>query len=65
MRTLNTNRDLMTSNVKIFSGRYTDELAHKIAESFGLSLGKIVFNRFSDGEFQPSFEESVRGQKFF
>ena len=65
MRTLNTNRGLMTSNVKIFSGRYTDELAHKIAESFGLSLGKIVFNRFSDGEFQPSFEESVRGQKVF
>ena len=28
-------------------------------------MGSIVFNNFSDGEFQPSFEETVRGQKVF
>ena len=55
----------MESNVKIFSGRHSISLAKKIAESFGIDLGSIVFNSFSDGEFQPSFEETVRGQKVF
>ena len=55
----------MKSNVKIFSGRHSISLAKKIAESFGVELGSIVFNNFSDGEFQPSFEETVRGQKVF
>ena len=55
----------MESNVKIFSGRHSVSLAKKIAESFGVRLGNIVFNNFSDGEFQPSFEETVRGQKVF
>ena len=55
----------MESNVKIFSGRHSVSLAKKIAESFGVKLGNIVFNNFSDGEFQPSFEETVRGQKVF
>ena len=55
----------MESNVKIFSGRHSVSLAKKIAESFGVDLGSIVFNNFSDGEFQPSFEETVRGQKVF
>ena len=55
----------MKSNVKIFSGRHSVSLAKKIAKSFGVDLGSIVFNNFSDGEFQPSFEETVRGQKVF
>jgi len=55
----------MDSNVKIFSGRHSIDLANKIAESYGTPLGSIVFNNFSDGEFQPSYEETVRGQKVF
>jgi len=55
----------MDASVKIFSGRYSVELANKIAKSFGISLGNVVFNSFSDGEFQPSYEETVRGQKVF
>ncbi|MAQ31790.1 MAG: ribose-phosphate pyrophosphokinase [Flavobacteriales bacterium] len=55
----------MDKNVKIFSGRHSTELAAKIARSYGASLGNVVFNNFSDGEFQPSFEETVRGQKVF
>ena len=55
----------MESNVKIFSGRHSVSLAQKIAESFGVNLGSVVFNNFSDGEFQPSFEETVRGQMVF
>tara|TARA_Y100001968_G_C19415336_1_gene748685 strand:- start:1164 stop:2096 length:933 start_codon:yes stop_codon:yes gene_type:complete len=55
----------MESAIKIFSGRYSRELAQKIARSYGDSLGNVVFNNFSDGEFQPSYEETVRGKKVF
>ncbi len=55
----------MDSNVKIFSGRHSAILAEKIAHAYGSVLGNVVFNNFSDGEFQPSYEETVRGQKVF
>lgn len=41
------------------------ELAASIAHHFGKELGDVRINRFSDGEFQPSFEESVRGKEIF
>ncbi len=55
----------MASNIKIFSGRYSVDLANKIAKSYGLEVGNVVIHNFSDGEFQPSFEETVRGNKVF
>ncbi len=51
--------------VSIFSGRATEYLAQKIAESYGTSLGKTTVTCFSDGEFQPSFEENIRGRDVF
>jgi ribose-phosphate pyrophosphokinase len=51
--------------LKFFSGRATRYLAEKIVKSFGNKLGKSSVMKFSDGEFQPSFEESVRGCKVF
>ena len=51
--------------VKIFSGSSNVGLAESIAKSFGQPLGKTTLSRFSDGEFQPSFEESVRGCDVF
>lgn len=51
--------------VKIFSGRATIGLAEKIAKSYGLPLGDVKVTDFSDGEFQPSFEETVRGKDVF
>lgn len=51
--------------VKLFSGRASMELANKIAVSYGIDLGNVIINTFSDGEFQPSFEESVRGSDVF
>ncbi|TRZ43967.1 ribose-phosphate pyrophosphokinase [Robertkochia solimangrovi] len=50
---------------KIFACTQTSELAGKIARAFGAELGKVSFSRYSDGEFQPSFEESVRGSRVF
>lgn len=55
----------MSAGVKIFSGRATIELANKIASDFGADLGNVIVTEFSDGEFQPSFEETVRGQDVF
>ena len=55
----------MASNIKIFSGRHSVDLANKIAKSYGLEVGNVVIHNFSDGEFQPSFEETVRGNKVF
>ena len=51
--------------VKLFSGRASLDLASRIAEHFGLPLGDVNVTVFSDGEFQPSFEETVRGQDVF
>ena len=55
----------MDSPVKIFSGTSSLYLAEKIAESYGQPLGTMMFTRFSDGEFQTSFEETVRGCDVF
>jgi ribose-phosphate pyrophosphokinase len=51
--------------VSIFSGRASEYLAQKIAENYGSALGKTIVTEFSDGEFQPSFEENIRGRDVF
>lgn len=55
----------MTPSVKLFSGTGSQELAQKIAKRFGNPLGKINIQKFSDGEFQPVFLESIRGDYVF
>tara|TARA_B100001029_G_scaffold146453_1_gene127027 strand:+ start:157 stop:1089 length:933 start_codon:yes stop_codon:yes gene_type:complete len=55
----------MKPSAKIFSCTQSIELATKIADQFGVSMGKVNFSRYNDGEFQPSFEESVRGARIF
>ena len=51
--------------IKLFAGSGTIDLATKIAESYGKKLGDVVLSRFSDGEFQPHFNETVRGCDVF
>jgi len=55
----------MEPTAKIFSGRGSKVIAEKIAKAYGQDLGKVAFMEFSDGEFQPSFEETVRGGRVF
>lgn len=55
----------MNPSVKIFSGTGSEALAQKIAKRFGAPLGKISIQKFSDGEFQPVFLESIRGDYVF
>lgn len=55
----------MSTVVNIFSGTASKYLAEKIANNYGKSLGKATLTRFSDGEFQPSYEETLRGSEVF
>ena len=50
---------------KIFACTQSIPLAEQIAKAFGQPLGKVNFSRYSDGEYQPSFEESIRGTRIF
>jgi ribose-phosphate pyrophosphokinase len=51
--------------MKLFSCRSSKQLAEKIANELGIELGKSSVTDFSDGEFQPCFDESVRGDMVF
>ena len=55
----------METTVKIFSGRASRNLAQKIAESLGVKLGNESVIEFADGEFEPSFDETIRGSDVF
>lgn len=55
----------MSANVKFYTGSATRGLAEKIAGSYGTPLGNVNLAYFSDGEIQPSFEDSVRGCDVF
>ena len=50
---------------KVFACSQSVYLAEKIAEKYGVQLGKVTFSQYSDGEFQPSYEESSRGLRVF
>src|SRR4030043_1472934 len=51
--------------LKIFSCRSSRILAERMAVSLGVQLGKSSVTEFNDGEFQPCFDESVRGDMVF
>lgn len=53
------------SSIKLFSGSSTEYLAEKIAASYGTKLGDVSILKFADGEFQPCYEETVRGDYVF
>jgi ribose-phosphate pyrophosphokinase len=55
----------MESQVRLFSGIASEALAKKIADAYGTRLGNLIHYRFSDGELQVSYEESIRGQSVF
>ena len=54
-----------TAPMKLFSCRSSKDLAQRIADKIGIELGKSSVTSFSDGEFQPCFDESVRGCMVF
>ena len=62
---LNNKLGHVKTEAKIFSCTQSEFLAKEIATIFGIPMGKVAFSHYSDGEFQPSFEESVRGSRVF
>jgi ribose-phosphate pyrophosphokinase len=58
-------RVFMDTEVKIFTGSATRPFAEQVAAAYGQSLGKLTFQKFSDGEFQTNYEETVRGSSIF
>ncbi len=53
---------VMTDMVKILAGSASVYLGESIAQELQMTLGNVIIQRFSDGEFQPSIEETVRGR---
>lgn len=51
--------------IKIFSGTATHYLGEKICKSLGVEMGKMNIQKFADGEFAVSYEESIRGSHVF
>ena len=62
---LNNKLGSVKPEAKIFSCTQSEVLAKQIANKFGVPMGEVAFSHYSDGEFQPSFEESVRGSRVF
>jgi len=50
---------------KLFACTESLVLAKKIAEAYGAELGNSKRTNFSDGEFQVSYEETIRGRRIF
>ena len=50
---------------KIFACANSKVLGEQIARAFGEDLGNVITSTYSDGEFQPSYEESIRGTRIF
>ena len=51
--------------IKLFTCRASKDFALKVAKALNLQLGNSDVLTFSDGEFQPSYNESVRGSTVF
>lgn len=55
----------MVDSVKIFAGTSNKELAQRIADKYGMELGKADVVRFKDGEVFVKIDETVRGRDVF
>jgi len=55
----------MPSTIKLFTGNESRYLSDKIAQHAGMELGRSSCPRFADGEFEPCYEETIRGSFTF
>ncbi len=56
---------MKTHPLKIFTGRTTRYLTEKICDSLDVDLGHSSCPVFADGEFEPCYEETIRGSHVF
>jgi ribose-phosphate pyrophosphokinase len=57
--------EAMGPSARIFAGTGSQKLTERICKSYGCQIGKITIQKFSDGEIQPIFLESIRGDSVF
>ena len=50
---------------KVFSGTNSRYMAEEICKELGVELGQMNIQHFADGEFEVSFEESIRGHEVY
>ncbi len=55
----------MAFQLKLFSGSASKALAEEISNFYGCDLGKVEIQKFSDGELQPVYIESIRGNAVY
>jgi ribose-phosphate pyrophosphokinase len=55
----------MLERIRVFTGNANLELARKITENLGVTLGKAHVTSFSDGETRVEINENVRGMDVF
>ena len=51
--------------LKVFTGTATSYLTEQICKHLNIEMGRSSCPRFSDGEFEPCFEETIRGSYVF
>lgn len=56
---------MQETEVKLISGRGSRTLSEAIAKIMSIPLCDVTFNQFSDGEFQPVINDSIRGNHVF
>ena len=50
---------------KVFAGSQGRAIAERVCEHLNITLGRVKIDRFSDGEYSATFEDSVRGQSVY
>ena len=55
----------MQKSLALFSGSVNPELAEKVANELGVSLGNVKLEKFSNGEIYARYLESIRGADVF
>jgi len=50
---------------KVFAGTHSEYMAKEICQHLGVEPGKMNILHFADGEFEVSFEESIRGRDVY
>jgi ribose-phosphate pyrophosphokinase len=51
--------------IKLFCGSGSKELTEQVCSHLGISMGKVKLENFFDGEFQPQYEENLRGRDVY
>jgi len=55
----------LKNNIKVFAGSSSEELTEKACKILDIKIGKVLKERFSDGEHHIQFKENIRNKYVF